>query len=239
MKEREVLMNENTRLEFRFGLFGKLIPLLVAIGFIIYAAVNGSNVNGYVVAFFMAIILGVIVAKDEKAYGQAIISGLTKPMFPVIALAVILAAISGKLISGSGMVQTIAAYAVQAGFTGKLFAAATFVISCLLAFSTGTSVGTYMVVIPILFPVGVMTGVAPVYMLGAIVSGAGGGSGPSGAHPSQVLHPRGPRRSGVLPAVHQDRDQHRRSGGRSDHPQAPVSGDAGCARGHHRAVPDA
>ena len=70
-------MNENTRLEFRFGLFGKLIPLLVAIGFIIYAAVNGSNVNGYVVAFFMAIILGVIVAKDEKAYGQAIISGLT------------------------------------------------------------------------------------------------------------------------------------------------------------------
>ena len=172
MKEREVLMNENTRLEFRFGLFGKLIPLLVAIGFIIYAAVNGSNVNGYVVAFFMAIILGVIVAKDEKAYGQAIISGLTKPMFPVIALAVILAAISGKLISGSGMVQTIAAYAVQAGFTGKLFAAATFVISCLLAFSTGTSVGTYMVVIPILFPVGVMTGVAPVYMLGAIVSGA-------------------------------------------------------------------
>lgn len=113
-------MNENTRLEFRFGFFGKLIPLLVAIAFIIYAAVNGSNVNGYVVAFFMAVILGIVVAKDEKAYGQAIISGLTKPMFPVIALAVILAAISGKLISGSGMVQTIAAYAVQAGFTGKL-----------------------------------------------------------------------------------------------------------------------
>ncbi len=165
-------MNENTRLEFRFGFFGKLIPLLVAIAFIIYAAVNGSNVNGYVVAFFMAVILGIVVAKDEKAYGQAIISGLTKPMFPVIALAVILAAISGKLISGSGMVQTIAAYAVQAGFTGKLFAAATFLITCLLAFSTGTSVGTYMVVIPILFPVGVMTGVAPIYMIGAIVSGA-------------------------------------------------------------------
>ncbi len=165
-------MSENTRLEFRFGFFGKLIPLLVAIIFIIYAAVNGSNVNGYVVAFFMAVILGIVVAKDEKAYGQAIISGLTKPMFPVIALAVILAAISGKLISGSGMVQTIAAYAVQAGFTGKLFAAATFLITCLLAFSTGTSVGTYMVVIPILFPVGVMTGVTPIYMIGAIVSGA-------------------------------------------------------------------
>lgn len=165
-------MNEQKRLEFRLGFFGKLVPLLVAVAFIIWAAVSGSNVNGYVVAFFMAIIFGVVLARDEKAYGQAIITGLTKPMFPVIALAVILAAVSGKLISGSGMVQTIAAYAVGAGFTGKLFAAATFLITCLLAFSTGTSVGTYMVVIPILFPVGVMTGVTPVYMIGAIVSGA-------------------------------------------------------------------
>ena len=165
-------MSEKNRLEFRFGMVGKLIPLLVAIIFIIWAAVSQSNVNGYVVAFFMAIIFGVVVAKDEKAYGQAIMAGLTKPMFPVIAMAVILAAISGKLISNSGMVQTIASYAIQAGFTGKLFAAATFIITCLLAFSTGTSVGTYMVVIPILFPVGVMTGVSPIYMIGAVVSGA-------------------------------------------------------------------
>ncbi len=165
-------MKRSERLEFRLGTFGKIVPLLIAVAFIIWAAVSGSNVNGYVVAFFMAIIFGILMAKDEKAYGQAVIAGLTKPMFPVIALAVILAAISGKLISGSGVVQTVASMAIGAGFTGKLFAGATFVITCLLAFSTGTSVGTYFVVIPILFPVGVMTGVAPIYMIGAIVSGA-------------------------------------------------------------------
>ena len=60
-------MSEKNRLEFRFGMVGKLIPLLVAIIFIIWAAVSQSNVNGYVVAFFMAIIFGVVVAKDEKA----------------------------------------------------------------------------------------------------------------------------------------------------------------------------
>lgn len=42
----------------------------------------------------------------------------------------------------------------------------------LQAFATGTSVGTYFVVIPILFPVGVMAGAAPAFMIGAIVSGA-------------------------------------------------------------------
>ena len=160
------------RIEFHFGNIGKLAPLIAAAAMIIWAAVNQSNVNGYVLAFFAALITGVIFAKDEKAYGEALVYGLSKPMFGTIVMAVILAAISGKLISASGAVQTIAVYVVAAGFTGKLFVAATFLITCLLAFATGTSVGTYFVVIPILFPVGVMAGAAPEFMIGAIVSGA-------------------------------------------------------------------
>ena len=160
------------KIEFRFGKAGKLAPLIVAVLMIGWAAFSQSNVNGYVLAFFAALVTGIIFAKDEKAYGQALVYGLGKPMFGVIVLAVILAAVSGKLISASGAVQTIAAYVVAAGFTGKLFVAAAFLITCLLAFATGTSVGTYFVVIPILFPVGVMAGAAPEFMIGAIVSGA-------------------------------------------------------------------
>ena len=160
------------KLEFRLGKLGKYIPLIVAALIIVKAAISQSNVNGYVVAFFAAVVVGACVSKDDKAYGDAIIYGLSRPMFSVIVLAVILAAISGKLISASGMVQTIASYVVNLGFTGRLFAAASFLITCLLAFATGTSVGTYFVVIPILFPVGVMAGVSPEYMIGAIVSGA-------------------------------------------------------------------
>ena len=164
--------NKKERLEFRLGSFGRRMPLLTAAGIILFAAFHQSNVNGYVAAFFAALITGVVFVKDDKAYGGAIVKGLGKPMFSVIVLAVILAAVSGKLISGSGLVQTLAACVVAAGFTGKLFVAATFLITCLLAFSTGTSVGTYFVVIPILFPVGVMAGVDPGFMIGAIVSGA-------------------------------------------------------------------
>lgn len=146
------------RIEYRFGKAGSLTPLLAAGAMILWAALSQSNVNGYVLAFFAALLVGIIFTKDEKAYGEAMVHGLSKPMFAVIVLAVILAAVSGKLISVSGVVQTIAAYVVAAGFTGKLFVAATFLITCLLAFATGTSVGTYFVVIPILFPVGVMAG---------------------------------------------------------------------------------
>ena len=160
------------RIEYRFGKAGSLAPLIAAAAMILWAAFSQSNVNGYVLAFFTALVTGIIFTKDEKAYGEALVYGLSKPMFAVIVLAVILAAISGKLISSSGVVQTIAAYVVAAGFTGKLFVAASFLITCLLAFATGTSVGTYFVVIPILFPVGVMAGAAPEFMVGAIVSGA-------------------------------------------------------------------
>ena len=160
------------RIEYRFGKAGSLAPLVAAAVMIMWAAISQSNVNGYVLAFFAALLTGVVFAKDEKAYGEALVYGLSKPMFAVIVLAVILAAVSGRLISASGAVQTIAAYVVAAGFTGKLFVAAAFLITCLLAFATGTSVGTYFVVIPILFLVGVMAGAAPEYMIGAIVSGA-------------------------------------------------------------------
>lgn len=160
------------RIEYRFGKAGSLAPIIAAAVMILWAAMSQSNVNGYVLAFFAALVTGVVFTKDEKAYGEALVHGLSKPMFGVIVLAVILAAVSGKLISASGVVQTIAAYVVEAGFTGRLFVAASFFITCLLAFATGTSVGTYFVVIPILFPVGVMAGAAPEFMIGAIVSGA-------------------------------------------------------------------
>lgn len=166
-------MDQKTKgISFRFGKAGKFAPLIVAAAVSVWAAFNQSNVNGYVLAFFAALVTGVIFVRDERAYGEALVYGLSKPMFAVIVLAVILAAVSGKLISASGAVQTIAAYVVAAGFTGKLFVAASFLITCLLAFATGTSVGTYFVVIPILFPVGVMAGAAPEFMIGAIVSGA-------------------------------------------------------------------
>ena len=72
------------KIEFRFGKAGKLAPLIVAALMIGWAAFSQSNVNGYVLAFFAALVTGIIFAKDEKAYGEALVYGLGKPMFGVI-----------------------------------------------------------------------------------------------------------------------------------------------------------
>lgn len=165
-------MAEEKGLQFRFGSFGKYIPVIVAIIFLVYAGVHQSNANGYIIAFFMAMIVGALFTKTPDAYGQACVKGLTKPIFTIISMAIMLAAVCGKMVSGSGLIQTLAYYVIQADFTGGMFAVASFAICCILSFSTGTSVGTNMITFPILFPVGVIAGVNPAFMAGALVSGA-------------------------------------------------------------------
>jgi len=160
------------KLEFRLGPFGKFIPVIIALVFIAIAGINQSNVNGYVIAFFVAVIASVPFAKNQKAYGEAVVSGLARPIFCIISVAVIMATIAGRLVSSSGLIQTLASFVINANFTGGAFAAFSFVVCCVLSMSTGTSVGTNIVSFPILFPVGVMAGVHPGFMAGALVSGA-------------------------------------------------------------------
>ncbi len=160
------------KLEFRFGEAGKYIPVLIAVIFIIIAGTHQSNVNGYCLAFFAAVIIGAPFAKDFTAYGEAAVRGLGRPIFAIISVAVIIAAVNGKLVSSSGLIQSLAYLVVNSGMSGGLFAAMAFLICCVLSMATGTSVGTNVVSFPILFPVGVMVGVNPAVMAGALVSGA-------------------------------------------------------------------
>lgn len=162
---------DKQRLSFYFGRFGQYVPLLTALVFIGIAAVHESNVDGYSLAFFAAILVGCLLAKDRNAYGDAAVSGLARPMFGTVAVAILFAAIAGKLISGSGLINTLAGLLIAARLPGGAFCALTFLICCLLSLSTGTSVGTYVITTPILFPVGVLLGVDPAFLIGAIVSG--------------------------------------------------------------------
>ena len=165
-------MDGQGHLEFYFGRAGQCVPLLTAIFFIAVAAVNESNVDGYSLAFFAAIVLGGLLAKDRSAYGAAAIQGLARPMFGTVTVAIIFAAIVGRLVSGSGMIDTLAGLLIAAKLPAGAFCALSFLVCCLISLSTGTSVGTYVIATPILFPVGALLGSNPSFLIGAIVSGS-------------------------------------------------------------------
>ena len=157
-------------LAFRFGRAGRFIPLITAAVFILIAALNESDVNGYTLAFFLSIIIGSIVSSDRKAFGKAALGGLGNPMFGTVSIAIILASIAGKLVSGSGMIDALTAVLLLDVSSG-LFASLSFLLCCVLSMSTGTSVGTYIIAMPVFFPIGLELGADPLVMIGAIASG--------------------------------------------------------------------
>ena len=127
-------------------------PILLAIVGLIYIAVKQADVPEYWVVFLLPMIVCLFLAKDKTAYCEAIIEGATNKVGGILIMAVLLAGICGQLIETSGLVDTLAHYLIELNFLGNKFVAASFLLTCLIAFSTGTSVGTIFVVGPILYP---------------------------------------------------------------------------------------
>lgn len=159
------------KLEFYGGKGMVFLPIILAIIGLIYIAVKNANIPEYWVVFLLPVILCVFLAKNKAAYCEAVLKGVADEIGAILIMAVILAGICGALLSHSGVVATLANYLVKANFVGNKFVGATFILTCLVAFSTGTSVGTIFVIGPILYPVGYLVGATPALLVGAIVSG--------------------------------------------------------------------
>ena len=161
-----------THITYYGGKWVAFAPILLAIVGLIYIAVKQADVPEYWVVFLLPMIVCLFLAKDKTAYCEAIIEGATNKVGGILIMAVLLAGICGQLIETSGLVDTLAHYLIELNFLGNKFVAASFLLTCLIAFSTGTSVGTIFVVGPILYPIGYLVGATPALMIGAIVSGA-------------------------------------------------------------------
>ena len=83
---------------------------------------------------------------------------MARPMFGTVAVAILFAAVDGKLVAASGLIDSLAFLLVKARVSGAAFCAVSFLLCCLLSMSTGTSVGTYVVSMPLLFPLGILGG---------------------------------------------------------------------------------
>ncbi len=147
------------------------VPFILALAGLIYIASRNANIPLYWVVFLLPVVFGLLIARDREAYSQAVIRGLMDPLVATMIMALTLAGVAGNLISQSGVIETLATYVAEAGLTTSAFTLATFVLACLVAFATGTSVGTILTVGPILYPVGYLLGADPALLIGAIVSG--------------------------------------------------------------------
>lgn len=160
-------------LSFRGGTWGALLPFLVFLIGVAWLGLSGApDERGFWPILFIAMGLGFTTSRDAGAYAEAILRGMSQPIVLLMVMAWLLAGILGSLVGASGLVESLAGAARTGGIEGGGFVVAAFLISAVVATSTGTSLGTLLVCAPLLYPVGGPLGSDPTILIGAILGGA-------------------------------------------------------------------
>jgi Na+/H+ antiporter NhaC len=161
------------RLELRGGVPALFVPFFVMLAGILVLGANGLALpEAFWPMVLLGLFVGLLLARSQAAYVEALISGIASPMLAVILLAWFLAGVFGTMLNQTGVIEGLVWVATTIGLTAAWVPLVTFLASSILSLSTGTSVGTILAVTPILFPAGFAIGAEPLLVVGAIIGGA-------------------------------------------------------------------
>ncbi|MDH5642852.1 MAG: sodium:solute symporter [Gemmatimonadota bacterium] len=128
-------------------------------------AVLWGVIVGLLVAVTMYKLQGIMTIQEATDYGMKGIQGLV-PLVIVLALAFAIGATQRAMGTGVFLAQAAEA-AINPGFIPAII----FVLACFIAFSTGTSWGTFAIMIPIVIPMYETIGLHPSLTLAAALGG--------------------------------------------------------------------
>src|SRR5690625_2740731 len=121
---------------------------------------------------FIAIIIGSLFAKNNTKYWDAVIKGMSSEIANTLILILFIVSFFGKMMAEAGAAEGFVWVGMQLHLTGAVFTLFTFLVAGIIAAATGTSIGTLFAAFPLLYPAGVLLGSDPIFLAGAILSGA-------------------------------------------------------------------
>ncbi len=158
---------------FRGGTAGALAPFALFLAGVAALALAGApDERGFWPVLLAAMALGLFLARDRERWAETALAAMSQPIVTLMVLAWILAGVLAALLNASGLVEALVWAAQRAGVAGGGWAAAAFLVACLISTATGTSLGTVILCAPILYPPGAALGTDPVILMGAILGGA-------------------------------------------------------------------
>ncbi len=166
--------SKNDKLEFYGGMTMSLIPLLIFVLFCIlfFVVFKVFEMEALAMGGVVAIIIGSLLSKNWTKYWEAVVKGMSSEMMNMLALILLVVGIFGKLMSRGGVAQGFVWLGSNMGLQGGGFVVFAFIATCIISAATGTSIGTLFSAFPIFYPSGVLLGANPLYLAGAILSGA-------------------------------------------------------------------
>ncbi len=155
------------------GAVGASLPFGLFLLGVMALGLSGAPVEtGFWPVLLAALTLGLLLARDRKAYSEAILAGMSRPLVMVMVMAWLLAGVLGTLLAESGLVESLVWLGEATGVSGGGYVVSAFLISCLVSTATGTSLGTILVCAPMLYPGGSGMEADPAMLMGAIIGGA-------------------------------------------------------------------
>lgn len=165
-------MESNNTIRVHFSQWLALFPLLVFVIGAMYLGLSGSpDERGFWPIMVLTLIISMLISKEKKQFYKVIIEGMSNNLLMIMVCAWIFSSIIGTLLSETGLITTIVAIYSKTGLEGGYFVVGVFLISALIGTSTGTAVGTVLIVTPVLYGAGLNIGCSPYFLLGAILGG--------------------------------------------------------------------
>ncbi len=165
--------NGSARLQFYGGLGAAVTPLVLFTLGVVYVTMAGMiTMRAYFAPLVIVVALVIVLAKDKKAACEAMLTGVADRTLAVMIFAFLGAGVLGQILVASGVIKAVVWLGYIAGVEGTLFVLLAFAVASIVSTATGTSTGTCVTCVPILYPAGVVLGAHPALLLGAIYSGA-------------------------------------------------------------------
>lgn len=161
------------QLQFRGGLpVVALAPVIFVAGAILNLLfLQVFDITALVASGFVGLMITALLARKYSRYWDSALSGITSPASVNLLLILLAVSLISALLEKTQVSSGFIWLAGQLGVGGSLFVPVTFILVCLVAAATGSSLGTLFTAFPVFFPAGMELGAPPALLAGAILSG--------------------------------------------------------------------
>ena len=166
-------MENKNEVKFYGGAFVPWIPIIVMIaGMVFCVATGNAGLLQFAMMGFFGLIVGFLIAKDKKNFGNICFAGLQNTMLSTVIMAFLLAGVMSQLLKMSGLIDGLIWAVGELNLHTGFIPVICFLACVLISTSCGTSAGSVTAVAPVLIPLALELDCNLGLVCGAIVSGA-------------------------------------------------------------------
>lgn len=148
------------------------LALFVATTFALFSVEQAFDLYGLAAAGLAALFAGALLSKTPALYWKAAVAGAASTLTGTVVLLLLAAGVFSAVVKAGGAAGGIVYLGNLLNLSGNAFTVFALLAATLFGTATGSSIGTLLTAVPLLFPAGVALGADASLLAGALLSGA-------------------------------------------------------------------